>query len=404
MAAGHDLAGLYEQAGWGRLTANGSAEAITAGCIDGAAVLCCHQHRSLSFFRPKWFGWFAPVVNAGFASVSFFILLSGFVLAYNYAGRARTGDLDKGRFWEARFTRLYPIYFLSLLLSWRVVPAEYSGHSHAMFWTGMALTPLLLQGWIPEIATFLNTPAWTMSAEAAYYMAFPWLAKIKKPERMGPYLGKMGAVWAMGLVPGLLYFALRPDGIAHPDRWSTGAWLQALKYTPLPHLASFVFGVMLANVDAMMPRPGWLRLVLGITGFAGMFVILSMGPRIPYAIVHDGLLMPLFGCMILGLAGQNPLAAALGVRPLVFVGEASYCLYLLHFNLWNLIHDSHVLDRTGLIRYDPWISYGLLIGMALLALHFVEKPAQRQLRKWMGVSSVVKERRGVVAVTDKAGA
>jgi peptidoglycan/LPS O-acetylase OafA/YrhL len=100
--------------------------------------------------------------------------------------------------------------------------------------------------------------------------------------------------------------------------------------------------------------------------------------------MHDGLLMPLFGCIVLGLAGENPLATLFGLRPLVFVGEASYCLYLLHFNLWNIIHDSHVLERLGLIQYDPWISYVLLIGMALLALHLVEKPAQRQLRKWMG--------------------
>jgi peptidoglycan/LPS O-acetylase OafA/YrhL len=100
--------------------------------------------------------------------------------------------------------------------------------------------------------------------------------------------------------------------------------------------------------------------------------------------IHDGLLMPLFGCIILGLAGENVLARALGVKPLVFVGEASYCLYLLHFNLWNLIHDSHVLDRLGLSRFDPWISYVLLIGLAIFALHFIEKPAQRKLRQWMG--------------------
>ena len=54
--------------------------------------------------------------------------------------------------------------------------------------------------------------------------------------------------------------------------------------------------------------------------------------------------------------------------------------------MWNLIHDSHVLDRLGLSRFDPWISYVLLIAMALLALHLVEKPAQRQLRKWMAAS------------------
>ena len=69
------------------------------------------------FSNPQWFGFLAPVVNAGFISVSYFILLSGFVLAYNYDERARNGELDRKRFWEARFTRIYPIYFLSLLLS-----------------------------------------------------------------------------------------------------------------------------------------------------------------------------------------------------------------------------------------------------------------------------------------------
>jgi peptidoglycan/LPS O-acetylase OafA/YrhL len=118
------------------------------------------------FSNPLWFGPFAPVVNAGYASVSFFILLSGYVLAYNYAARARAGQLATVRFWKARFTRLYPIYLLSLLLSWRMVPAEYASHSHGMFWAGMILTPMLLQGWIPPVATFLNTPAWTMSAES----------------------------------------------------------------------------------------------------------------------------------------------------------------------------------------------------------------------------------------------
>jgi peptidoglycan/LPS O-acetylase OafA/YrhL len=36
-------------------------------------------------------------------------------------------------------------------------------------------------------------------------------------------------------------------------------------------------------------------------------------------------------------------------------------------------------------QFDPWISYVLLIALALCALHFVEKPAQRQLRKLFGI-------------------
>jgi peptidoglycan/LPS O-acetylase OafA/YrhL len=336
------------------------------------------------FSDPKWFGWFAPVVNAGYASVSFFILLSGFVLAYNYAGRARGGQLDRVRFWKARFTRLYPIYLLSLLMSWRMIAPERAIHSPGMFWTGMVLTPLLLQGWVPTLATFLNTPAWTMSAESFYYALFPWFAAWKRPAKPWHYAVQLALVWGVGLIPGALYVIFNPDGIAHPDRWSYGPWLQALKYTPLPHIASFVFGVLLANVDELVERASRWRLVLGLAGFGGLFLLLELGSRMPYAMMHDGLMMPLFGCIVLGLAGENLLAKLFGLPPLVFVGQASYCLYLLHFNFWNLIHDSHVLDWAGLSRFDPWISYALLIGMALLALHLVEKPAQRKLRQWMG--------------------
>jgi peptidoglycan/LPS O-acetylase OafA/YrhL len=357
------------------------------GRLDALTGLRCFAAVNIVLFHfsnPEWFGRLAPVINAGYLSVSYFILLSGFVLAYNYAERARAGQLDRKRFWKARFTRIYPIYFLSLVLAWRMLPVEYGAHTHAMFWTGIALTPFLVQGWVPAIATFMNTPAWTMSAEAFYYMVFPWMARWKRPERIAPHLAKLGGVWLLGMLPGTLYMVFNPDGIAHPDRWSYGPWLEALKYTPLPHLASFAFGVLLAGLDSVMVRDSRLRLWLGLGGFAGIYGVLMLGPRMPYAVMHDGLLMPLLGCIVLGLAGENRLATVLGIRPLVFVGEASYCLYLLHFTLWNLIHDSHVLNLLGLNRFDPWISYVLLIGISLFALHFVEKPAQRQLRRWMG--------------------
>ena len=80
--------------------------------LNALTGLRCFAAINIVFFHfsnPQWFGLLAPVVNAGYASVSFFILLSGFVLAYNYAGRARAGKLDRVRFWKARFTRLYPI-------------------------------------------------------------------------------------------------------------------------------------------------------------------------------------------------------------------------------------------------------------------------------------------------------
>ena len=352
------------------------------------------------FSNPQWFGFLAPVVNNGYIALGLFFLLSGFVLAYNYGGAAREGKLDKlnkARFWKARFTRLYPVYLLSLLMSWRMVSAEYGAHAqpvywnntaltgqHGMFWVGMALTPLLLQGWFPSLATFLNTPAWAMPAEAFMYSLFPWLARVKRPATVWSNLALLAGVWAVGMVPGALYMAFQPDGIAHPDRWSYGYWLWALKYTPLPHLASFVFGILLVGLDALVPRSSRLRLLLGLVGFTGVFILLEMGPMVPFVLLHDALLMPLFGCIVLGLAGENLLSAAFSFRPFVFLGEASYCLYILHFNLWMWIHDTHLPERLGVARFDPWISYALLLAVAVAAMLLVEKPAQRQLRKRMG--------------------
>ena len=354
--------------------------------LDALTGLRCFAALNIVFFHfsnPDWFGPLSPVVNAGYLSVSFFIMLSGFVLAYNYAGRAREGKLDKVRFWKARFTRLYPVYLLSLVLGYGTFLGERAAHTHLMFWMGTILTPLLLQGWIPEIATFGNTPAWTMSAEAAYYVFFPWIAAMRPPARLSGHLWRLAGLWILGMLPGALYILYNPDGIPHVDRFSTGPWLQALKFTPLPHLASFVFGVMLANLDEVMERTGIFRMILGLVGFAGIYAILVSG-RAPYALIHDGLLMPLFGFLILGLAGTNPLAKLFGFRAFVFVGESSYCLYLMHFNLWNLLHASGLLPALGLARFDPWLSYAILVGLGLLTLHLVEKPAQKVLRRWMG--------------------
>ena len=68
----------------------------------------------------------------------------------------------------------------------------------------------LLQGWIPEIATFLNTPAWTMSAESFYYVLFPWMSRWKKPERLGPHLAKMGRCGCSGWFRARLYVIFNP--------------------------------------------------------------------------------------------------------------------------------------------------------------------------------------------------
>nr|WP_252263691.1 acyltransferase [Paracidobacterium acidisoli] len=332
------------------------------------------------FSNPKWFGPFAPIVDNGYTSVSFFLLMSGFILAYNYSERAQAGTLKARSFWLARFSRLYPVYVFALLISLGMLVEEWHARSHAQFAWGLALTPLLLQGWSPTLSTFWNTPAWTMCTEAFFYLIFPAVVVWKRPKRLGALLALMLGLWALGMVLPGLYMWLHPDGDLHPGRYTDGFWIRALKFTPPPHVPSFLFGIALADLDRLIPRASRKRLMMGVLGMIGLYLILYYGDKMPYPMMHDGLLMPLYALAILGLAGHNLISRFFGFFPFVAVGQASYCLYILHFNLWNMIHESHLLERTGLIRFDPWLSYGLLIGASVLVMLAIEKPAQRYIR------------------------
>jgi peptidoglycan/LPS O-acetylase OafA/YrhL len=342
----------------------------------------CFAALNLVFFHfadPHSFGPLSPVVNGGYISVSFFLLLSGFILTYNYADRAQQGALTARSFWSARFSRLYPVYAFSLLLSAGTLVLEVQAHTRFDFGLGLILTPLLLQGWHPLLTNFWNTPAWTMSTEAFFYVLFPWLITRRRPREVRSILLILFAVWLSSLVLPALYMHFNPDGDVHPDRYSTGIWMRALKFMPLQHLPSFLFGMALGFLNEKIRPESRKRLAAGLIAFVSLYLVLCVGDRLPYVMMHDGLLMPLFGGVILCLAGRNRIAWFFGLLPFIAIGEASYCLYLLHFNLWTMLHDSHFLEKSGLIVFDPWISYLLLIVAALLTKRFIERPG----RSWI---------------------
>ena len=112
------------------------------------------------------------------------------------------------------------------------------------------------------------------------------------------------AVWLSSLVLPALYMHFNPDGDLHPDRYSVGIWMRALKFMPLQHLPSFLFGMALGFLNEKIRPESRKRLAIGLIAFAALYLLLCVGDRLPYVMMHDGLLMPLFAGVILCLAGQ----------------------------------------------------------------------------------------------------
>ena len=333
----------------------------------------------LFHFTPPHLGLLYPIIDNAYVFVGFFFLISGFILTYNYADRGR--PLSKREFWLARISRLYPVYLFVLLISVSMVQDEWHARSHAEFWQGIILTPLVLQGWSPSVATFWNTVAWTLSSEVVLYAAFPWLIRLPWPKKPAQLILLLIALWIVGLIPHSLYLLLNPDHIVGPvDRYSSTQLIRFLKYTPLPYVCTFLIGVTLGKLQHALTISSRQRLVLSFLSLVlvGVFFY-ALVLHTPYLLMHGGLMTPVFATLVLGLSGSHAISALFSWRPLLLIGESSYCLYLLHFNVFQLLHTYHVPERLHLLAFDPWLSYGILILLALAIFHFVEAPARRAI-------------------------
>jgi peptidoglycan/LPS O-acetylase OafA/YrhL len=333
----------------------------------------------LFHFTPPHLGLLYPFIDNGYIFVGVFFLISGYVLTYNYADRGRS--LSKREFWLARISRLYPVYLFVLLISLSMVREEWHARTHAEFWQGIILTPLVLQGWSPSVATFWNTVAWTLTSECVLYAAFPWLIRLPWPKRPLHLVALLATFWVIGLIPHSLYLYLNPDHIAGPvDRYSSTQLIRFLKYTPLPYVCTFLTGVTLGKLQHALILTPRQRLILSAASLAALGIFFyDLVRQTPYLLMHGGLMTPVFAALVLGLSGPHPISALFSWRPLLLVGESSYCLYLLHFNVFQLLHAYHVPERLHLVALDPWLSYAILILLALAVFHFVETPARKAI-------------------------
>jgi peptidoglycan/LPS O-acetylase OafA/YrhL len=63
----------------------------------------------------KWI--YQNIFYEGYIGVSFFFILSGFILSYNYEELFSKENYSKYKFYIARFARIYPIHLLTLILA-----------------------------------------------------------------------------------------------------------------------------------------------------------------------------------------------------------------------------------------------------------------------------------------------
>lgn len=309
--------------------------------------------------------------HAGYAAVSLFYVLSGFVLTWNY-GAAFAGHSERPRdFFVARVARIYPLYLVGV--AWSFALMLTAGVPMTALALPTAASALGLQSWYPPFIWFGNVPGWSISNELFFYLVFPLFAArlLGGASRRRAWV-VLAAAWGASFVP---FLAMVAAGKADS---------QFVRFAPICRLPEFVAGMALGRLF-VLERAAGQRSGRWLLAAAGLALVLAawFERSLPYPLFHDGLLVPAFAALVYGLArGGTRVSGWLAARPAVFLGEISYAVYLLHEPL------KQTLARMG-VRYDGtraeiWAGHltheVALVASAAVVFVVLERPARTWVR------------------------
>jgi peptidoglycan/LPS O-acetylase OafA/YrhL len=308
------------------------------------------------------------MIRGGYLAVQTFFILSGFVLARTYAN-ATWNRRSLGRFFTARFARIYPVYLVSLI----VLSPFIIEMLLAPVWTSAQRSNLLtnylfvLQGWAGSLGVGWNTPAWSLSCEFFFYLWFPVLFVALRKARWTA----ISVAMAVSIV---MPIALDHAGVP----WS---------WKPIYHLADFVAGIAAARIFALMKvSRGWLN--------RGYWLYIPAAVLGTWLIIHPlwtqgGLadlntyLRPLNVALLVGFALSGGwMARILSTGLADFLGKASYSMYVLHVPILWWYGRYYVHGRLQPSRPFAAVIYlALVIAISGLVFKWLESPASVWIRE-----------------------
>lgn len=342
--------------------------------------------------------WVQGLTKHGHSAVTFFFVLSGFILSYTYLSRDGGTGLKGTRtsFWAARFSRVYPLYCVALLISLPMyVYGTFRGRNPATdSLMGLLFVPVMLQAWLPPAAIEWSPPAWSLSVEAFFYAVFPALARLttrKSPKSL------LGYSFALICVTTMVSEALWPSALKHASAQSFNL-RNFLLYFPLLHLPSFLTGMAVGRYYLVSKQNETARGTVGTVLFPVIITLLvamfALRTKLPGFLYSPPILVLLFSIAIYSGAMTNKgLGTILALPILTLLGDSSYAMYILqaplsawYESLLKLVF--HIRDWTQSLSL-VLLFFIILVVLSVVSFEFVEKPLRGKTRKWFeGIWSV----------------
>ena len=349
---------------------------------------------SLRFFAAAWvlslhYAMEMPVELTGVTSffsngrmgVDFFFILSGFILTHVYVDSLREERFGFWRFVQKRLARLYPLHIACVLLVAGYLAAGSImgvGVKNPEVYSWQALWPnlLLLHAWGTLDGMSWNYVSWSISAEWFAYLLFLPLSVIF-----------LRSPWSSPakLMLAFLFFLLLS---------TLSPILLGRELTHLTHdfgilriLPEFTLGIAIYHTSMdydidQRTGPWWL---IGAVVALGIVAHFDLGGFLAVAL----LAFVIFASASLERQGRLRILAH---RALVYLGETSYSLYMVHAIVF-IVYFKGLKIILG-ASYDDWVWYlgpfALLMSFAAASMgyHLVEVPMRRLLTERLDMSAL----------------
>jgi len=358
-----------------------------------ASVLVVLVHYEVIFGESVVYGTFATT------AVSWFFIVSGFILSYTYPSLDSLQDYR--RFYFHRIIRIYPVYFLAVVVSSLFVSLNYLAigdeffsevnrpfelihdlpeQKEAAFFTLATLRHLVFAQSVGSVETFklvFNGPLWSIVLEIYFYLAFPLLLLLIKP------LNTMTRIIVAFIMGYLLQLLLIQVNLPEAESYDVINLNVPVYTNPFIRGIEFIFGMLLYKVftfwdlQKIVGRSNWTPTILTVLLY--VIVVIYVHDNIPYQYSSFFLVVPFVTIMIYALLRLQWHPANHIVRYCTILGGISYVLYSFHWPLMEIIRFYNLLPRMSFQFMQPVLVMLALLVVSYLIYRFVETPIRRVL-------------------------
>lgn len=327
--------------------------------IAAIAIVISHFNKDMFLYKIDYISNIFLNANVG---VSYFFILSGFIMIVAYNKKEKIGYID---YYKNRFARIFPLYVLGLVLYLVTKYANFSIPATIVYLLG-------LQSWIPGKVMILNFPGWSISVEFLFYLIFPVLYNYFYSRKNKSIWIAAILLWVVTQVFSHLYKASPYYEGLHTKSQ------QFLYYFPLMHVNEFLVGNLagIFFINNFKQKNYDIPIIL-------IFLAILLALIFVPLFYHNGLMAVLFIPLIILISWNNGfLTKVFSLKPLEYLGEASYAIYITHIPVLYILREV-ILWKWKTMDTDGkfWIYMAVLIPVSMLFYQFIEKPMRNYIKK-----------------------